>query len=200
MDVTHLLAFNVALLAAIASPGPAMLYMVRVCVRDGRTAGILTGAGLASMAAAWTLAALLGLDAVFQLFPWAYMAFKVCGAAYLMWVAWTAWKNADMPIEAAEAPAARAYWGGFLVNLANPKSVLFSAAVLVVVFPPNMTVAESLIVFANHLVLEITCYTAMAIALSGAALRTRYLRAKPVLDRIAAGVLGALGLRLLVDR
>jgi threonine/homoserine/homoserine lactone efflux protein len=200
MEPAHLLAFNAALLAAIVSPGPALLFIVRASIRDGRTAGVATGLGLAAMAATWTLAALLGLDALFHLVPWAYGALKIGGAAYLLWLAVSIWRHAREPVEAAEPRRARAFWGGVAVNLANPKSVLFSAAVLVLVFPPNLGTGESLIVFANHFLLETACYTALVCALSGAAVRGRYLRAKPVLDRFAAGVLGALGLKLLTDR
>ena len=94
MDAEHLLAFNLALLAAIASPGPALLYALRMTLGGGRAAGIATGCGLAVMAATWTLMALLGLDGLFRLFPWAYTAFKIAGALYLLYVAWTTWRGA----------------------------------------------------------------------------------------------------------
>ena len=48
--------------------------------------------------------------------------------------------------------------------------------------------------------LEIAFYTACAFILSAPAARTRYLRAKPFLDRTAALILGGLGLKLLLQR
>ena len=72
MTIEHLIAFNLALLAAIASPRPALLMAVRTALSAGRRAGIAMGCGLGLMAAAWTLMALLGLEAIFRLFPWAY--------------------------------------------------------------------------------------------------------------------------------
>ena len=201
LEAAQLLAFNGALLAAMAAPGPAALMAVRASLAGGRAAGIATGLGLATIAAGWTLAALLGLDALFALFPWAYGAARLAGAGYLLWLAWGLWRDARRPVGAAPPRTGRArVVEGMLVNLANPKSVLFAAAVLVVIFPAEMSLAARLTVALNHFVLEAIVYAALATALSTPAARAGYLRLKARFDRIAAVVLGALGLRLLLER
>lgn len=200
MEIAHILAFNLALIVAIASPGPALLYAVRNTLGGGRRAGIATGAGLAVMAAAWTLMALLGLDGLFRLFPWIYTSLKVAGALYLLYVAWSTWRSACEPVGASEHPNGRAFLGGLLVNLANPKSVLFAAAVLVVIFPPGLSSLEKALIVGNHLTVELIAYTCFAFLLSTKAVRSSYLQAKPLLDRIAAVVLCGLGIRLMVER
>lgn len=200
MSLEHIIAFNVALLAALASPGPALIYAARSTLSGGRAVGIATGCGLASMAAAWTMLALVGLDGVLRLFPNAYYVMKLAGAAYLMWLAWQTWRQAGDPVTGVPHPRARAYLGGLMVNLANPKSVFFAAAVLVVIFPPGLTPAERALIVGNHLLVEVVAYSAFALALGTEVVGAGYLRAKRVLDRIAAGVLGMLGLHLLLDR
>ncbi len=201
IEWTHIAAFNLTLLAAIASPGPSLLFLIRTSMAEGRAAGLAAASGLAIMASLWTLAALLGLDALFTLFPWAYTAVKIGGAAYLIWIAVQTWRNANAPMgAAAQANRGRAFQQGLLVNLANPKSVLFSAAVIVVIFPEGLTTADKALIYLNHLGVELVIQPLLAIALSTAMVRTRYLSAKPIFDRIAAGVLGALGLRLLFER
>lgn len=200
MDLTHLIAFNIALLAAIASPGPAFLVAVKTAVTSGRHAGIAVGLGLGLMAALWTGAALFGLEVVFVGFPWAYTAVKTIGALYLLWIAYGMWTSARQPLNADVKPARHAFRQGILINLMNPKSVLFAAAVLVVIFPPNMTLGDNLLVIANHLFVEWVVYTAIAVGMSTEAVSRRYLRAKLWLDRGAAAVLGALGIRLLLGR
>jgi threonine/homoserine/homoserine lactone efflux protein len=52
----------------------------------------------------------------------------------------------------------------------------------------------------NHLVIELVFYTALAIGMSTEAVSRMYLRAKTSIDRVAAVVLGALGVRLLLGR
>lgn len=200
MTLTDLLAFNLTLLAALASPGPALLFALRQSVRGGFLTGVATGAGLGLMAAAWTGTALLGLAALFALVPWLYLAMKLAGAAYLIWIAWHIWRDAARPVADSAQPGRRAFLGGVLVNLANPKSVLFAASVLVVIFPPDLTMADKALIVANHFLVELAVYTGFAALLSTPAARDGYLRLKPLFDRIAAGVLGLLGLRLLFSR
>ncbi|WP_435312766.1 LysE family translocator [Primorskyibacter sedentarius] len=200
MDLAHVIAFNVTLLAAIASPGPAMLYFIRNTLAHGRRVGLFTVWGLGTMAATWTLLALLGLDAVFRLVPWAYAACKIAGALYLMYIAWQTWRHARDPLGEAPTPPARAFMGGVLVNLSNPKSVLFAAAVLVVIFPVGMSVAEKGLIVLNHLMVELLVGSTLVTLLSTRKVSAAYLRAKFVFDRIAAGVMGLLGLRLLLSR
>lgn len=199
MEIEHIIGFNLALLAAMASPGPAFLYQLKATLSGGRTVGIATGCGLAVVATTWILVALLGLDGLFRIFPWAYAIFKIIGALYLIYLALGIWRQADKSIVKTETPNTRAFLGGVLVNLANPKSVFF-AAVLVVIFPPDLTVAEKIFVLGNNLAVEIAVYTGFAITLSTKTVGLQYLRAKPVLDRIAAVLLGALGIRLMLDR
>ena len=173
---------------------------MRASLSGGRKTGIITGCGLAVMAATWTLLALAGLEGFFRLFPWAYMVFKIAGAGYLLFIAWQTWRNAREPVTESARPHARAFFGGILVNLANPKSVLFAAAVILVVFPPTLTVADKALIVANHLLVEIIVYTAFALLLSTRTVSEGYLRAKPLLDRFAAIVLGGLAARLIVER
>ena len=199
MSVEHLLAFNIALLAAIASPGPALLVAIRTTLSAGRPAGIAVGAGLAVVAAMWTGAALLGLDAVFTLFPWAYTTAKIGGALYLLYIAWKMWRGARQRVETTTKPATHAFRQGMTINLLNPKSVLFSAAVLIVIFPANMTLLENAVVVLNHFLVEVTCYSLLALVMSTPVVSDRYLRAKVYIDRIAAGILGLLGIRLISD-
>ncbi|MDA7424333.1 LysE family translocator [Thalassococcus lentus] len=200
MEWTHLLAFNLALLAAMAAPGPALLFALRQSIAGGFATGLATGIGLALMAAIWTAAALLGLEIVFALFPLAFTLMKLAGAAYLLWIAYQLWRDARQPVADNAQPGARAFWGGFLVNLGNPKSMLFAASVLVVIFPPDLTLSAKAAIVLNHFAVEVMIYGLFAALLSSGPARAGYLRAKPVIDRIAAAVLGLLGLRLLFGR
>jgi threonine/homoserine/homoserine lactone efflux protein len=204
MELSHILAFNAALLAAWIAPGPAMLYALRTSLAHGRAAGIAAGVGLGAVAALWTLAALLGLDALFTVFPCAYTVLKVGGALYLIWIAVQTWRSAGAPV-AADGPdtvrrLGRSAARGALLNIGNPKSVLFAAAVLVVIFPPGLSPAEMAVVTLNHFGLEVALYAALAAVVSTPAVSRRYLALKLLLDRVSAAVMGALGLRLLLDR
>jgi threonine/homoserine/homoserine lactone efflux protein len=201
MEWTHIAAFNLTLLAAIAAPGPALLYRTRTSMAHGRRAGIMAALGLAVVAAAWTLAALLGLQVFFDVFPWAQIAMKTTGGAYLIYIAISTWRGANTPLDAAPQVSSHKHFiGGILVNLSNPKSILFASAVIVAIFPLTLSLGEKTIILLNHLAVEVIVQPALAVLLSTMVVRTRYLNAKTTLDRIAATVMGGLGLRLLLDR
>ncbi len=199
MQTSQLIAFNLAALAAIASPGPALLTAIGASLRGGRVAGIATGCGLALMASLWTGLALLGLGALFEVVPWLYLTMKIGGGVYLLWIAWQSWRHAAQPVSRVPLARGRAFASGFAVNLANPKSVFFAAAVLVVIFPRDLHAGEMMLIVGNHFVLEVLVYTALATVMSTEAVAQRYLRAKRWLDRVFSMVLGALGLRLLFE-
>lgn len=200
LTLAELVAFNAVLLAALVSPGAAMLFITRATVTGGRSAGIPTGIGLGTAAAIWTLSALLGLEAVFSLFPWTYTALKIGGALYLIWIAIQTWRHARDPLS--DAPKARggAVLSGMMLNFGNPKSMLFAAAVIVVIFPQGLAPADIAVIVLNHWALELIFYTILALALSTPQVRQGYMRLKPVFDRIAATLLGALGLRLILEK
>ena len=200
MSFELLLAFNLALLAAIASPGPAMLVSIRTTLVHGRMAGIKTGLGLAFMAAIWTMLALFGLNSILELFPIAYVAMKTIGAIYLFYIAWSTWQSAKQPLESNIKIGKKHFRDGFLLNLSNPKSVLFAAAVIVLIFPPDLNLLDKSIIILNHFIIEMICYTFIAITMSTEAISKQYLKAKTWLDRFSAIVLGGLGLKLLLQR
>ncbi|MFC6759570.1 LysE family translocator [Sulfitobacter porphyrae] len=200
MSLESLVAFNLLLLAALASPGAAMIFVIRTTVSAGRVAGLLSGVGLALAAGCWTASAFLGLDRLLALAPWAYVTLKVAGALYLIWIAVQTWRHARQPPAMPCPGRGRNLMAGALVNLGNPKSMLFAAALILVVFPKGMSAGEIAFVVFNHVTLEILFYSLFATLLSTPVARQGYLRLKPVFDRIAALLLGAFGTRLLIER
>ncbi|MGB3556515.1 MAG: LysE family transporter [Jannaschia sp.] len=199
LTAAHLLAFNAALFVAVIGPGPAFLVCVQASLTGGRRAGVLTGLGLAVMAGLWTLAALLGLETLFTLFPYAYTVLKIVGALIVLVIAVQVWRGARVPIETAVAVSKRrSFLRGFVLNLGNPKSILFAAGVLLVIFPPGLSGGEMALVTLNHIALEAAVYATLATLMSRDGVRARYLAFKPLLARATALVLGGLGLRLLV--
>ena len=200
MTTAQLLAFNVTLLVAMFSPGPALLVAVQTNLSSGRRAGIAVGCGLGLVAATWTLMALAGFAAVFELFPAAYRGARITGALYLLYIAWRMWRGASAPEGGKPEPARRAFRQGLFINVFNPKAVLFAAAVLIAIFPGGLGTRNSVLIALNHLLIELSFYTALAFCLNTEAVAARYLRARKWIDRGAAAVLGALGLRILLSR
>ena len=143
LDSASIITFNLVLLAAILSPGPAFLFIVTTSLSRGRAAGFAAGLGLGSMAALWTLLAVLGLEALMELVPGLYLAIRIAGAGYLLWMAVDLWRDNGPPDT--EPSGDQVFSGGlhhlfmrgFIINLMNPKSVVFAASIIVMISPDS---------------------------------------------------------------
>jgi threonine/homoserine/homoserine lactone efflux protein len=84
--LTELVAFVPVAAVVICTPGPDTALTVRNALAGGRAAGILTAAGVAIGQGVWTVAASLGLTGLLRASAPAFLALKVAGAAYLIFL------------------------------------------------------------------------------------------------------------------
>jgi threonine/homoserine/homoserine lactone efflux protein len=121
--------FALAALLLVLTPGPNMIYCVSRTLCQGRAAGLMSLAGVLLGFVAHLLAASLGLTALLAAVPLAFDAIRLAGAAYLMWLAWQAFRpGGAAPFEARALPhdpPAKLFRMGFLTNLLNPKVAMF---------------------------------------------------------------------------
>lgn len=201
---TALAFFSVAVLLALA-PGPDNLFVLMQSATGGRRSGFAVLAGLMIGVMLHTLAVALGLAAVFAASSTAFTALKLAGAAYLLYLAWGAWRAPPMLATAGGDAAARPsrWWRlvlrGVLMNLSNPKVVLFFLALLPQFVQPGLgAVAGQILSFGLLFILAATLVFG-TIVLAADALRARLARsarAQRRLNRTAALVFAALALRL----
>lgn len=138
--------FAVALagLALSATPGPSMLYVLSRTVGQSRSAGFASAVGLCLGGIVLAIATAWGLGTVFMTFEGLVQTLKYLGAAYLVWLGVRMIKEAraasGQQLSAstvARKPLAAVMWQGVLVELLNPKTVLFFA-----LFLPPFVAAE----------------------------------------------------------
>lgn len=121
--------FALAALALVLTPGPNMVYCVSRTLVQGRSAGMVSLAGVLLGFVVHLAAAALGLTALLMAVPLAFDAIKLAGAAYLLWLAWAAVRpGGAAPFEARALPvdgSGTLFRMGFLTNLLNPKVAMF---------------------------------------------------------------------------
>lgn len=116
------------------SPGPDIIFVLTQSALYGTRPGIFTTLGLATGLCFQTLAVALGLAALMHIWPPAFMILKICGALWLCWLAWQAFRT--RPAITSEAKAAafpgltRLYLRGVIMNITNPKVCVFFLAFL----------------------------------------------------------------------
>ena len=93
LDVSTLALFAAACLALTMTPGPDMLLILSRSVTQGRRSGFATLAGIQAGTYCHALAAAFGLSQLFLAVPFAYDAVRYAGAAYLLFLAYKAFRT-----------------------------------------------------------------------------------------------------------
>ena len=133
MTLSALLVFALALLVAAGSPGPSIAALVARVLTNGLRDVLPFLAAMWLGEALWLTLAVTGLAVLAQTFHGLFVALKVAGVCYLLWLAWAMWTAPADP--AGEAlPGGQRPWrmfaAGLLVTLGNPKIMVFYLALL----------------------------------------------------------------------
>lgn len=132
IDTAILFPYVLACLLFSIVPGPSVTVVVANSLAGGTRAGLLTILGTEIAMLVMVTVVALGLEAVMALVSEAFMVIKLIGAAYLIWIGWkmftTSGKLHLLPGE--RLPTAKYLWQGAVVNLSNPKTLLFLGAFL----------------------------------------------------------------------
>jgi threonine/homoserine/homoserine lactone efflux protein len=160
------------------TPGPANLFSIATGMERGRRAVLLAVAGMNVATLVWFGAAALGLGALVTAFPDVFRWVAIAGAVYVAWLGVSAIRAvlAPPPPRVEDGPVVQtrrpAFVDGFLVQIANPKAVLFFTAVLPPFLDVNRPAAPQLALFAAAVIL-MDVVTMTTYGLGGAALARR---------------------------
>ncbi|CAM5218960.1 amino acid transporter [Bosea thiooxidans] len=147
-----LFAFATVTILVAYFPGPALLYTAAQTISHGRRAGLMAMLGIHLGCYLHVFAAAFGLSAVFKHVPELYVAVKIAGALYLIWIGIGMIRSRlGAPGQPATPPKTvkRALLDSFIVEVLNPKVALFFIALL----PQFVDPAGSLPVWAQFLIL-----------------------------------------------
>jgi threonine/homoserine/homoserine lactone efflux protein len=195
-------AFAIAATLIVLLPGPDTLVVLRNLVRSGRSGAVRTVLGVLTGLTVWVITAALGLSAVLRASHEAYLALRVAGALYLLWLGVQSLRTRSAALDALDAPSRRSlvgtgYPAGLATNLLNPKVGVFFVTFLPGFVPAGFPVGwVSLLLGAVFVVLTVG-YFALLIAASGPI--TRLLttgRVRRRIERVTGLVLIGFGLRL----
>ena len=125
-DYQVLLTFFLYSILLALAPGPDNLFVLTHSALKGRMAGMIVTFGLCTGLIGHTAAVALGLAVIFKVSPVAYKGLMFCGMAYLLYLAWHAFRASasDKMAEdnALELQPWKLYCRGIIMNLTNPKS------------------------------------------------------------------------------
>lgn len=195
----------IALISAL-TPGPNMIYLVSRSICQGRVAGFISLAGIASGSLVYIVCTSLGITSIIMALPYAYDALRFAGAAYLLYLAWQALKpsgRAGFQVRNLPPDSNRKLFTiGLVTSVLNPKAAVFYLSLLPQFLDPSRgyVLLQSVLLGLTQIAVAVVTYS-LIIAAAGAV--TVFLSGQSrwiVVQRwIMATVLGGLALKMAVE-
>lgn len=201
---TAVISILAAVLLGAMSPGPSFVMVARNSIGLSRRDGVATALGMGIGAICFAGIALAGLYTLLATVAWLYAGLKIAGGVYLLYIASRIWRGAGQPVtmgksEKQAAHPGKSFWTGLTTQLSNPKTAVAYGSIFVALLPQHPPLWCYLALPPLVFAIETGWYTVVALSFSSQGPRELYLRAKRWIDRIAAGAIAALGLRLIVS-
>jgi threonine/homoserine/homoserine lactone efflux protein len=200
--LAHAAAFLALAALVIVTPGQDTALTIRNTLARGRRGGIDTAAGVALGQLVWALAASAGLVALLHAWEPAFLALRIAGAAYLLYLGLTALRSAFARAREAAAPVQRLRTPpvvqGLLSNLGNPKMAIFFTSLLPQ-FAPHGSFAALFALGAVFCTLTLVWLSGYALVVSRASEFLRRSRPWRAIEALTGVVLVALGLRVAAE-
>ncbi len=194
-------AFLVTALVVVATPGTGALYTIAAGLTRGSRAAVLAAFACTLGIVPHLAAAVTGLAAVMHTSAMAFQVVKVLGVGYLLWLAWTTWRDTgSLSVEGSAAgPATRrgVLVQGITVNVLNPKLTVFFFALL-----PQFAGTTGLLLGLSAVFMAMTFVVFAAYGVVAAHLRERVLARPRLLDRVRkafAVCFGSMAVRLATE-
>ena len=197
--------FFAASVALGLAPGPDNIFVLTQSALHGRKAGLLVTLALSTGLIVHTAAVSLGVAAIFQTSALAFNLLKFVGAAYLLYLAWLAFRAGATDIESREDNRLSwrgLYLRGVIMNITNPKVAIFFLAFLPQFANPDngslvlqMLLLGGIFIIATLLVFGSVAWTAGFLGewLQGSR------KAQIIMNRVAGTVFAGLALRLVTS-
>ncbi|WP_028574695.1 LysE family translocator [Desulfonatronovibrio hydrogenovorans] len=132
--------FLITSLVVVMIPGTGVIYTVSNGLFCGRKASLAAAAGCTMGIVPHLLASVLGLSAILHMSAVAFQVMKYVGAAYLLYLAWTMWRESGA-LKFDSGQSNIGVWSivrrGFLINILNPKLSIFFLAFLPLFVAPG---------------------------------------------------------------
>lgn len=206
-SLATLIAFTLAGVILVVTPGPDMTLFLSRTLAQGRAAGVASTLGASTGILVHTTFAALGLSALLVTSATAFEFLKIVGALYLLWLAVDAIRNGSaLNADASRVPVEDLriiYAKGVMINLLNPKVVLFFVTFLpqfVDAGDPHATAKLFFLgLYFNLLAIPMSLAMVWGAASIASALKRRP-RVMRAMDYAFAGLFGTFALKLLGTR
>ncbi|MDQ0325648.1 threonine/homoserine/homoserine lactone efflux protein [Rhodopseudomonas julia] len=199
--------FTFAAGVLIITPGPDMTLFLSRTLTQGRAAGLAAMLGATSGLVVHTMLAAFGLSALLAASPKAFLAVKIVGALYLLFLAFQAIRRGsaltlDTTLRSRQ-PLMKSWLAGFGINLLNPKIVLFFVTFLPQFISVNDPHASAKLAFLGSYFICLGVPSCAAMVLAADRVSATLRRSRKIsraIDWLCASIFGAFAFRILLAR
>ncbi|HJQ44672.1 MAG TPA: LysE family translocator [Jatrophihabitantaceae bacterium] len=180
-------AFLLTSLLIVVTPGTGALFTIAAGIARGRRASLVAAFGCTLGTVPHMAAAITGTAALLRASGVAFEVVKFAGVAYLLYLAWTTWRD-DGALTVDSAAAPRSAWrvvrSAVLVNLLNPKLTIFFFAFLPQFVPSDSPNALARMLGLSAIFMAMTFVVFAAYGLGAAAVRTHLVERPRIVRRL----------------
>lgn len=207
LELTNVYLFIAASFLLCLAPGPDNIYVLTQGMTKSKKAAIITTLGLTTGIIIHTTAAAFGISVIFKTSEIAFNIVKYAGAAYLLYIAYQAFKYRNEPLDLSVQNSSnelkKLYIKGFFMNVLNPKvSIFFLAFLPQFVTPANGNVPMQMISL-GIIFMFLTVITFSSIGIAGNMLSSKLLEKPNIvkyMNILTSFVLGGLAVKLALSQ
>jgi len=190
--------------AVVVSPGPNFALISRLAVSGARATAVGATVGLAFAATLYAVLSMTGLALILTQVGWLASLVQIAGGCYLIYLGVMAWLSdgakSTVDQQAGSGSFKRGLRMGVLVNLSNPKGIVFFIGLYAVAVPPETALWAKAVILTGGFILEIVWYGFAILLLSSRPARAAYERFGRWIERGIGTLLAAFGLRLISEK
>lgn len=195
-------------LVAVATPGPDFFYISQTAAKHGRQRALVAVMGTGIGIAFWITLAVLGLTVLVKGAPMLHSAITIAGGIYLIWMGVQAIRG-SFKATPSTAPSskvqdearplkkqARFFGKALLIELSNPKSVVYFGSIFSLFLNPGNTWVDNATLWCLLTAESTLWFVLVALLFSTPSIRHLYARGAHIIDRMAGGLFVLLGGRI----
>lgn len=207
MDLANISMFILASFLLCLAPGPDNIYVLTQGITKSKTAAVVTTLGLTSGLIIHTSAAALGISVIFQTSELAFNIVKYVGAAYLLYIAYQAFKYRNEPLDLSVQNSSnelkKLYVKGFIMNILNPKVSIFFLAFLPQFVNPQMGSIPMQMIILGLIFMALTIIVFSSIGVAANLLSSKLMQKPSIvkyMNILTSLVLVSLGIKLALSQ
>ncbi|EIM31263.1 MULTISPECIES: LysE family translocator [Microvirga] len=187
----------------IISPGPNFALVSRLAMSGALPSALGATLGLSLAATFYAVLSMTGLAVLIVRVDWVASAIQIVGGAYLVYLGISNWSS-SAACDDSVPPSSRTFWSGLrvgtLVELTNPKGIVFFLGLYAVAISADADTSVKLIVLLGGFVLEMVWYGFVAMLMSSPPAQAAYRKSRAWIDRFAGTLLIGFGIKMLSER